>query len=174
MPNSINIPSPPTFAGDANARFQQLHSYLFRLVEQLTMILSGLENGTTQIAHTDSSNGDIYTVRTALRQLISDTAAELRREIEETAAAITTRTIGICRGTTACSAALPEGAYEDIAVQFDALPNIPVVVAGMIGSGSTATCQVLTGTITKSGFTLRISSAAGTSEIISAAWIAVA
>lgn len=169
MPNSINIPSPPTFTGDSEARFQQLHSYLFRLVEQLTMILSGLEGSATQIVHTGSS-GDIYTVRTALRQLISDTAAELRKEMS----AITTATLGIRKGTAACSAELPEGAYEDIAVQFDALPNIPVVVAGLIGSGSAATCQVLTGTITKSGFTLRISSAAGTSEIISAAWIAVA
>lgn len=170
MPNSINIPTPPTFAGDADARFRQLHSYLFRLVEQLTMILSGLEGGTTQIVHTGSSSGDIYTVRTALRQLVGDTAAELRREMSANTAA----SLGIRRGTAACSAALAGGAYEDIGVQFDALPGVPVVVAGIVGSGSAASCQVLEGTITESGFTLRVSSAAGTSEIISAAWIAVA
>ena len=44
MPNGINIPTPPTMTGDTQHQIMQIYNYLFRLAEQLQMILTGLEN----------------------------------------------------------------------------------------------------------------------------------
>lgn len=80
MPNSINVPTPPMPAGDAENKIRQLHSYLFRLSEQLALILNSMESGSAQ-APVSTAGGDIYAVREQLKQLIVNTTATLRQEM---------------------------------------------------------------------------------------------
>lgn len=179
MPNSINIPTPPALTGTPDNKMQQLHTYLFRLAEQMALILNSIEAGgsvTAGTAAAQSSSADIHGLREQLRQLVVNTTATLRSEIE----AITLPALGIRRGMVACTKALAGGAYEDITVSFDALPSAPVVVAGLIGTGDdgeyggNVSCRVITGSITNSGFKVRVSSSTGqtTARYYSVAWIA--
>ena len=162
MPNGTNIPTPPMLQGDALSRTSQLHNYLYKLSEQLMMILNsmGTAGGTAQPA---SSSGDVFAIREDLKRLIVDTTAQLRSEIPM-----------IRSGTAACTAALASGAYEDIAVSFDKMARAPVVNVSLIGDGGAASCQIISGSITESGFTVRVTSGADTQQIYSVAWTAIA
>lgn len=217
MPNSINIPTPRLFTGDADEKISQMHSYLFQLAEQLAMILNSISvGGTTQTAQAQSSAGDVYSMQTQLKQQIVDTAATLREEADETETAlqasinatnqslselqgsinatnqslselqgnvnaISLASLGMRRGIVTTTGTLADGQYEDIQVSFDVLTSVPVVVAGLVGGsddagyGGSVSCRVLAGTITASGFTMRITSSTGqtTGYSYSAAWIAV-
>lgn len=189
MPNSINIPTPRLFTGDADEKISQMHSYLFQLAEQLAMILNSISaGGTTQTAQAQSSAGDVYSMQTQLKQQIVDTAATLRTEADETETAlqasinaISLASLGMRRGIVTTTSTLADGQYEDIQVSFNALASVPVVVAGLVGGsddagyGGGVSCRVLAGTITASGFTMRITSSTGqtTRYSYSAAWIAV-
>lgn len=182
MPNSINIPTPPHLMGDPEAKLAQLHSYLFRLSEQLAMILNSIETVGTALAgsaQTGSSARDIYAVREDLRRQIVDTASALRKEadameseLQAEIEGITLSALGVRRGTTD-AVTLAAGAHSDIAVSFAALADTPIVVAGITGAGESAECQVITGSISKSGFTVRITNRASTEQTYSVAWIAV-
>lgn len=170
MPNGINIPTPPRVFGSTEEKISQLETYLFRLSEQLMMILNSLEAGSSGMTVIASNSGDIYAIREGLRQQITDTAAALRKEI----GAISLPSLGMRYGTVQCSAALAAAAYEDIAVEFDALPAAPVVVATLVGDGTDASCQVLAGTISETGFTVRVTAGTATDQIYSVAWTAIA
>lgn len=178
MPNSINIPTPRLFIGDADEKISQMHSYLFQLAEQLVMILNSISTGgTAQTAQAGSTAGDVYSVQTQLKQQIVDTAAALREEMN----AINLASLGVRRGIVTTTGTLAGGQYEDIAVSFDALDSVPVVVAGLVGGGDDSgyggnvSCRVLAGTITAKGFTVRVTSSTGqdTGYSYSVAWIAV-
>lgn len=203
MPNSINIPTPRLFIGDADEKISQMHSYLFQLAEQLVMILNSISTGgTAQTAQAGSTAGDVYSVQTQLKQQIVDTAAALRTEadeaeealrtsinatnqslsaLQESVNAINLASLGVRRGIVTTTGTLAGGQYEDIAVSFDALDSVPVVVAGLVGGGDDAgyggnvSCRVLAGTITAKGFTVRVTSSTGqdTGYSYSVAWIAV-
>lgn len=210
MPNSINIPTPRLFIGDADEKISQMHSYLFQLAEQLAMILNSISTGgTAQTAQAGSTAGDVYSVQTQLKQQIVDTAAALRTEadeaeealrtsinatnqslsatnqslsaLQESVNAINLASLGVRRGIVTTTGTLAGGQYEDIAVSFDALDSVPVVVAGLVGGGDDSgyggnvSCRVLAGTITAKGFTVRVTSSTGqdTGYSYSVAWIAV-
>ena len=85
MPNSINVPTPPMFSGDAENKIRQVHTYLYRLSEQLALILNGIEAGNgVQVVSTgtaSSSSSDVYAIRDQLKQLIVNTTAILRQEM---------------------------------------------------------------------------------------------
>lgn len=86
MPNSINVPTPPMFSGDAENKIRQVHTYLYRLSEQLALILNSIETTGTQIVQSGSaasSSGDIYAIRDQLKQLIVNTTSTLRQEMAE-------------------------------------------------------------------------------------------
>lgn len=210
MPNSINIPTPRVLAGDAEAKIGQMHSYLFQLAEQLALILNSIAAGAGAAAQpaVQSSSADIYGIQSALKQQIVDTAAALRQEMDEGDGAlgesisslsssmsalnqtaddlqddinaISLTSLGLRRGIATATTAIKGGEYTDIAVSFAALGSVPVVVAGLIGSGDdgayggNVNCRVLTGTITTTGFTVRVASGTGqeTAQSYSVAWIA--
>lgn len=167
MPNGTNIPTPPTLSGSAEHMTGQLQSYLFKLAEQLMMILNGMDAGGS--AQAGSTSGDAFLIREDLRKQISDTAAALRREIE----AVSLTSLGMRRGQTEAMA-IAGGASADIEVEFAALGAVPVVVAGIVGSGGDSSCHVLTDTIGVSGFTVRVTNRADTEQSYSVAWIATA
>lgn len=85
MPNSINVPTPPMFSGDAENKIRQVHTYLYRLSEQLALILNSIDaGGSAQVVSAgaaSSSSGDIYAIRDQLKQLIVNTTATLRQEM---------------------------------------------------------------------------------------------
>lgn len=210
MPNSINIPTPRVLAGDAEAKIGQMHSYLFQLAEQLALILNSIDAGAGAAAQpaVQSSSADIYGIQSALKQQIVDTAAALRQEMDEGDGAlgesisslsssvstlnqtaddlqddinaISLTSLGLRRGIATATTAIKGGEYTDIAVSFAALGSVPVVVAGLIGSGDdgayggNVNCRVLTGTITTTGFTVRVASGTGqeTAQSYSVSWIA--
>ncbi len=167
MPNGTNIPAPPALFGDALHRVEQLYTYLFKLSEQLAIILNGISPAET--AQAGSTSSDAFLIRQDLHRQISDTAAALRREIK----AVSLTSLGMRRGQTE-AVTLAGGASADIEVEFAALGNAPVVVAGITGSGGDALCQVLTETISTGGFTVRVTNHADTEQSYSVAWIATA
>lgn len=169
MPNSINIPTPPVLSGTDEARISQLHSYLFQLAEQIAMVLRSLDTGgrgaVSAAAETETTN--LSLMRENINQQISKTAAQLRSEMP----------IG---GVASCTAALEAGSYEDIAVSFpQALEAVPVIVVGLIcPSGEMSGCvsaAVVSGTVTATGFTLRIANGGeeATAGAYAAAWAAI-
>ena len=85
MPNSINVPTPPMFSGDAENKIRQVHTYLYRLSEQLALILNSIDaGGSAQVVSAgaaSSSSGDVYAIRDQLKQLIVNTTATLRQEM---------------------------------------------------------------------------------------------
>lgn len=206
MPNSINIPTPPALTGTDTTKIQQLHTYIFRLAEQLAMILNSIEAGSGgQAALQSTGSTDIYAVRNQLKEQLVNTSNAIRKEIStlgqeiddvETGLskdiedlesslgkeidAITLPALGIRRGMASTTNALAGGQFEDITVNFDALPSVPVVVAGLMGSsgdgehGGSVSCRVLAGSVTVNSFIVRVTSSTGqtTAHNYSVAWIA--
>lgn len=166
MPNSTNIPIPPSLTGDAEHRAIQLHSYLFKLAEQLAMIFNSMEPAAA--AHAGSSTGDAFMIREELRRQIADTAALIRKEI----AAISLSGLGLRRGS-AETGPIAAGEYMDIAVEIEPLAAVPVVVAGLTGGGTNGECHVLADTVGLSGFTVRVTNRSEEEQSYGVAWIAV-
>lgn len=168
MPNSINIPTPPVLSGTDTAKIGQLHSYLFQLAEQMAMVLRSLDTGGGRVAaaaETETTN--ISLMRENINQQIAKTAAQLRSEMP----------LG---GVASCTSALAAGGYEDISVSFpQGMEAVPVVTAGLIcpagEAGGCVSAAVVSGTITTTGFTLRIANggAEATGGTYAAAWVAV-
>lgn len=168
MPNSINIPTPPVLSGTENAKIGQIHSYLFQLAEQMAMVLRSMDTGGGKIAAAaETENTNLSLMRENINQQITKTAAQLRSEMP----------IG---GVASCTSALAAGSYEDISVSFGrTLEAVPVVVVGLIApSGEMSGCvsaAVVSGTITTTGFTLRIANggAEASTGTYAAAWVAI-
>lgn len=119
--------------------------------------------------------GNVSSLQSSVSAL-NQTADDLQDDIN----AISLTSLGLRRGIATATTAIKGGEYTDIAVSFAALGSVPVVVAGLIGSGDdgayggNVNCRVLTGTITTTGFTVRVASGTGqeTAQSYSVSWIA--
>lgn len=169
MPNSINIPTPPVLSGTDAAKIGQLHSYLFQMAEQIAMVLRSMDTGgrgkVSAAAETETTN--LSLMRENMNQQISKAATQLRSEMP----------IG---GVASCTSALEAGGYEDISISFGrTLEAVPVVVVGLIcPAGEMNGCvsaAAVNGTVTATGFTLRITNGGdeATAGAYAAAWTAI-
>ncbi|MBP3410073.1 MAG: hypothetical protein J6M10_03660 [Clostridia bacterium] len=171
MPNSINIPTPPALSGTPDMRLEQLCSYLFRLSEQIAMVLRDMEAGASAsgVTATQGGAGDMSLQREQIKQLIVNTAAQLRSEMHAAAP----------RSGTVTSGALAGGAYEDIDISFgEELPVVPVVTLSLAApaafTAGGACCYTIAGSVTTTGFKVRIANASSdtTAHSFTAMWIA--
>lgn len=80
MPVGTNIPTPPQIYGEMAEQIAQLHTYLYRLSEQLDVMLSSLESPGTSGGSTISGT-QMNALREQLRQMISNTAKTLQGKI---------------------------------------------------------------------------------------------
>lgn len=93
MPNAINFAPPPRTAGEAEAQVQQLHTWLYQMVEQLNVAMSVVQAqesaASIQIAGIDDGEDkgvltteDLNQQRDQLKALILKTASTVRVEMQ--------------------------------------------------------------------------------------------
>lgn len=182
MAQIINFTSPPMLGGTPEERIDRLTSYLYRTVEELNMAFRGIGAGTGAEGVSGADMEIINSQREALKDMIVRTAGTLRRKMGESDAALanliyeresaTAETIAQIyqslideipqtrTGVAACSRDLAAGAYEDIAITYDALAEPPAIHATMIADGAAcsgrASVCVLAESISETGCTLRV------------------
>lgn len=98
MPNAINFAPPPRTAGEAEAQVQQLHTWLYQMVEQLNVAMSVVQaqESAVMLQTSSTENGedssaltaeDLNKEREALKSLIIKTAhtvqVEMAKEIKK-------------------------------------------------------------------------------------------
>lgn len=202
MAQIFNFDLPPMQGGSPGEQVKQLTSYLYRTIEELNIAFRSVSAGTGAEGVSGADMEIINSQREALKDMIVRTAGTLRREMGESDAALenliyeresaTAETIAQIyqslideipetrSGVAACSRDLAAGAYEDIAITYDALADLPQIQLTMIAdsescSGKASAC-VLAQSISTTGCTLRVRNddTAGGSFDYSLQWTATA